>query len=184
MEIYTSCPIAAATRDTGRIGGHRSANIPLDFFGGYKDILDSLNAMAPMQTLPLRLNPGQDLRSALESVLAEHGVSAAFVLQGIGSLSVAQLRFAGAQQAIEFRGDLEILTLAGSLSPDGIHLHMTIADAEGRVLGGHVAPGCIVRTTVELLLALLPEHRFAREPDPASGFNELVIRQQSDPDGV
>lgn len=138
--------------------------------------------MASMQTLPLRLNPGQDLRSALESVLAEHSVSAAFVLQGIGSLSVAQLRFAGAQQATEFRGDLEILTLAGSLSPDGVHLHMAVADAEGRVLGGHVAAGCIVRTTAEVLLALLPGYGFAREPDVVSGFNELVIRRQSHPD--
>ncbi|MDB5765920.1 MAG: putative DNA-binding protein with PD1-like DNA-binding motif [Collimonas fungivorans] len=137
-----------------------------------------------MQTLPLRLNPGQDLRSTLESVLAEHSVSAAFVLQGIGSLSVAQLRFAGAQQAIEFRGDLEILTLAGSLSPDGVHLHMTVSDAEGRVLGGHVAAGCIVRTTAEVLLALLPGYGFAREADVVSGFNELVIRRQSHPDGA
>lgn len=135
-----------------------------------------------MQTLPLRLNPGQDVRRALESVLAEHGVSAAFVLQGIGSLSVAQLRFAGAQQATEFRGDLEILTLAGSLSPDGVHLHMAVADAEGHMLGGHVAAGCIVRTTAEVLLALLPEHSFAREPDAVSGFNELVVRRQSHPD--
>jgi hypothetical protein len=44
-----------------------------------------------MQTLPLRLSPGQDLRTSLEAVLAKHDVSAAFVLQGIGSLSVAQL---------------------------------------------------------------------------------------------
>ena len=121
---------------------------------------------------------------ALEAVLAEHGVSAAFVLQGIGSLSLAQLRFAGAKQATELRCDLEILTLAGSLSVDGAHLHMTVADAQGRVLGGHVAAGCIVRTTVELLLALLPEHRFSREADPASGFHELAIWPPARPDGA
>ncbi|WP_211441021.1 PPC domain-containing DNA-binding protein [Collimonas humicola] len=137
-----------------------------------------------MQTLPLRLAPGQDLRSVLEAVLIEHGVSAAFVLQGIGSLSLAQLRFAGAKQATELRGDLEILTLAGSLSVDGAHLHMTVADAQGCVLGGHVAPGCIVRTTAELLVALLPEHRFVREPDAVSGFDELVITPQRRPDGI
>jgi uncharacterized protein len=129
-----------------------------------------------MQTLPLRLHPGQDLRAALDAVLVDHGVSAAFVLQGIGSLSVARLRLAGARQAIELRGDLEILTLAGSLSPDGAHLHIAVADAQGRVLGGHMAPGCIVRTTVEVLLALLPEHCFAREQDADTGFHELVIR--------
>lgn len=131
-----------------------------------------------MQPLPLRLHPGEDLRQALEAALVALG--AAFVLQGIGSLSVAHLRFAGAEQATELRGDLEILTLAGSMAPDGVHLHMSIADAQGRVTGGHVAAGCIVRTTAEILLALLPDHQFSREPDNAgSGFRELVVRPRS-----
>jgi predicted DNA-binding protein with PD1-like motif len=131
-----------------------------------------------MQTCPLRLSPGDDLRGALEDAMRELGLQAAFVLQGIGSLSVAQLRFAGADQPSELRGDLEILTLAGSISPDGAHLHMSVSDAHGQVSGGHVAPGCSVRTTAEILLALLPEHRFAREPDVKTGFAELVIREQ------
>jgi uncharacterized protein len=131
-----------------------------------------------MQAHPLRLAPGDDLRLTLQDTLAQLGVRAAFVLQGIGSLSVAQLRFAGADDATELRGDLEILTLAGSISPDGAHLHMAVADPRGQVLGGHVAAGCIVRTTAELLLALLPEHRFAREHDNGTGFLELVIRHE------
>ena len=129
-----------------------------------------------MRTLPIRLRPQQDLRCALESILAEHQVSAAFVLQGIGSLCTASIRFAGMDEATELHGDLEILTLAGSLSPSGVHLHISVSDAEGRVLGGHVAPGCIVRTTAEILVALLPEHAFSRAPDPESGWDELVIR--------
>ncbi|WLI89313.1 DNA-binding protein [Massilia sp. R2A-15] len=129
-----------------------------------------------MQALPLRLLPGEDLRAALEAQMA--GNAAAFVLQGIGSLSVAQLRFAGADQATELRGDLEILTLAGSLAPDGAHLHMSVSDAQGRVIGGHVAAGCIVRTTAEVLLAVLPDHAFSREPDAISGFRELRIRDR------
>lgn len=132
-----------------------------------------------MHTLPIRLIPGQDLRAALEAALIEHVVDAAFVIQGIGSLSVAQLRMAGASTPTELLGDMEILTLAGSLSPDGAHLHIAVADAQGHVRGGHVMAGCIVRTTAEVLLALLPEHRFAREPDPISGFKELVV-QRSD----
>jgi predicted DNA-binding protein with PD1-like motif len=133
-----------------------------------------------MQLLPLRLRPGQDLRAALEARLTEHAGGAAFVLQGIGSLSVVQLRLAGAEQATELRGDLEILTLAGSLAPDGAHLHMSISDAQGRVLGGHVAAGCIVRTTAEILMAVLPDHHFSRELDAdGSGFRELVVRPRS-----
>ncbi|KWE16237.1 DNA-binding protein [Burkholderia cepacia] len=131
-----------------------------------------------MQAHPLRLSPGDDLRRSIEEALRPHSAHAAFVIQGIGSLSVAQLRFAGVDQPTELRGDLEILTLAGSVSPDGAHLHMAVSDASGRVSGGHVASGCVVRTTAEILLALLPAHRFSREPDAGTGFNELVIRRE------
>lgn len=131
-----------------------------------------------MQAHPLRLFPGDDLRVALEGMLRQLGLQAAFVIQGIGSLSVAQLRFAGNDDPTELRDDLEILTLAGSLSVDGAHLHMSVSDPRGQVFGGHVAHGCVVRTTAELLLALLPEHRFSREQDPSSGFMELVIRNE------
>jgi predicted DNA-binding protein with PD1-like motif len=131
-----------------------------------------------MQTHPVRLLPGDDLRAALEDVLRQVNMSAAFVIQGIGSLSVAQLRFAGHEAPTELRDDLEILTLAGSLSSDGAHLHMSVADPRGRVFGGHVARGCSVRTTAEILIALLPGHRFSREPDAGSGFMELVIRSE------
>lgn len=130
-----------------------------------------------MHALPLRLRPGEDLRFALEAALAGRASGAAFVLQGIGSLSIAQLRLAGAELPTELRGDLEILTLAGSIAPVGAHLHMAVADAQGRVMGGHVATGCIVRTTAEVLLAVLPDHRFSRELDAdGSGFRELVVR--------
>lgn len=132
-----------------------------------------------MRAHPLRLYPGDDLRAAVENVLQKDKLRAAFVIQGIGSLSIAELRFAGAEHPTEIRGDLEILTVAGSVSPDGAHLHMSIADARGQVFGGHVAHGCKVRTTAELLLALLPAHAFSREPDPRTGFAELVIREVS-----
>ena len=130
-----------------------------------------------MEALPLRLNPGDDLRGAVEAALREAGAGAGYVLQGIGSLSVAQVRYAGLAQPTELLGDLEILTLAGSVAPDGAHLHAMLSDARGRVFGGHVGRGCIVRTTAELLLVLLPAHRFAREHDVRTGFAELAIRR-------
>jgi predicted DNA-binding protein with PD1-like motif len=129
-----------------------------------------------MNPLPLRLLPNTDLRLALEQTTRERNLSAAFVVSGIGSLSVAQLRFAGAREATVVRGDLEILSLAGTLSADSAHLHMSVADASGRVVGGHVLPGCLVRTTAEILLALLHDYRFTRAHDAATGFAELVIQ--------
>ncbi|KWF37694.1 PPC domain-containing DNA-binding protein [Burkholderia pseudomultivorans] len=137
-----------------------------------------------MQAHPLRLSPGDDLRASIEDALRRHGWRAAFVVQGIGSLCVAELRFAGLDAPTTLRGDLEILTLAGSVSPDGAHLHMSVSDAQGRVSGGHVARGCEVRTTAEILLALLPAHRFSREFDAGTGFGELVIRPEPDADAT
>ena len=132
-----------------------------------------------MKTLPLRLSPGDDLRAALSAAVAQAGAEAAFAVAGIGSLREAALRLAGRDELHHAVGDLEILTLAGTLGAGGAHLHMSVSDADGRVLGGHVAPGCIVRTTAEVLVALLDDVRFTREPDPATGYAELAIRQRT-----
>lgn len=129
-----------------------------------------------MRVLPLRLGPGCDLRSSLQQVLHEQQVTAGWVLSGIGSLSTAQLRLAGEQSVTTFQGELEILTLAGSLSADGAHLHISIADRQGVVTGGHLGAGSRLRTTAELLVALLPQWSFSRELDATTGWRELVIR--------
>jgi predicted DNA-binding protein with PD1-like motif len=127
-------------------------------------------------TWALRLAPGDDLRRALEAAVSTQGWSAAFVLAGIGSLSGAQLRLAGAQETLSLRGDLEILTLSGSIAVNGSHLHASVSDSRGQVLGGHLGYGCAVRTTAEVLLAGLPGVEFKRELDAATGYAELTIR--------
>ena len=136
-----------------------------------------------MRTLPIRLTPGQDLRAALEAAVQAQNCRAAFVLSGIGSLSTAGLRLAGADQPTRLTGSMEILTLSGTVAADGdktaSHMHMALSTATGQVLGGHVAPGCTVLTTAEVLLALLPEWQFSREPDAQTGYDELVVRAQS-----
>jgi predicted DNA-binding protein with PD1-like motif len=58
-------------------------------------------------------------------------------------------------------------------------MHMAISTATGQVLGGHLAPGCIVLTTAEVLLALLPGWQFTREPGAQTGYDELAIRARS-----
>jgi predicted DNA-binding protein with PD1-like motif len=132
--------------------------------------------MNGMSFLPLRLQPGVDLRRALEAAMVEQGCEAAFIVSGIGSLDQARLRLAGAAEVLKLDGALEVLTLAGSVAVNGSHLHASLADAQGRVLGGHLGYGCRVRTTAEVLLALLPDWHFRREPDAATGYDELVPR--------
>ena len=131
-----------------------------------------------MELRPLRLHAGADLRQALEEATKADAAVAAFVVAGIGSLVNARLRLAGAAQESVVVGPLEILPLAGSLSADGAHLHISVSDQDGRVLGGHVGYGNEVRTTVEVLLAFLPGWQLSRELDAITGYKELVVRRQ------
>jgi hypothetical protein len=131
-----------------------------------------------MPLLPIRLSPGADLRRALEDLAAGQAVESAFVVAGIGSLVEASLRYAGEATESKIAGPLEILSVSGTLSPSGAHLHMSVSNAAGRVFGGHVGYGNTLRTTAEVLLALLPEWSLTREHDAATGFNELVVRRR------
>jgi predicted DNA-binding protein with PD1-like motif len=132
-----------------------------------------------MKVVPLRLQPGADLRLALEAWMGEQQEQAGCVISAVGSLSLAQLRLAGATQATAIHGELEIVSLSDTLSPDGIHLHIAIANSSGTVIGGHLCAGSLVRTTAELVIGLLPEWQFRRELDPATGYAELRISPQA-----
>ena len=132
-----------------------------------------------MKVLPLRLTPGDDLRQALETWMGEQQEQAGCLISAVGSLSVAQLRLAGAAEATVINGELEILSLSGTLSPDGAHLHVAVAGSSGAVIGGHLCAGSLVRTTAELVIGLLPDWQFSRELDPATGYPELRITPQA-----
>ncbi len=131
-----------------------------------------------MKVVPLRLQPDADVRLALEAWIGEQEEQAGCVISAVGSLSVAQLRLAGAAEATTIRGDLELINLSGTLSPDGAHLHIAVADSQGAVIGGHLCAGSRVRTTAELVIGLLPDWQFSRELDPATGYAELQIKAQ------
>ena len=52
-----------------------------------------------MRVVPLRRQPGDDLCQALEAWMGEQQAQAGCLISAVGSLSLAQLRFAGAPQA-------------------------------------------------------------------------------------
>ena len=128
-----------------------------------------------MKVIALRLHPGDDVRAKLDSGLPG-GVGAGFVLNAVGSLATAMIRFAGAPAATRIDGPLEVLSLSGTLTHDGCHLHAAVADARGAVTGGHVGAGCIVHTTLEIVIGITDEIAFAREHDAATGYRELTIK--------
>ncbi|WPB55539.1 PPC domain-containing DNA-binding protein [Xylophilus sp. GOD-11R] len=130
-----------------------------------------------MRSLPIRLLPGDDLRAALQARAIEAFPDGAFVVCGIGSLGDVLLRLAGADDATRYAGDHEIVSLSGTVTPQGPHLHVSVASASGEVRGGHVVAGNVVRTTAEVLVVEAGGWRLSRETDVATGYLELAFRQ-------
>jgi uncharacterized protein len=87
-------------------------------------------------------------------------------------------RLAGGAEHGTWQGPFEIVALTGTLSQDGSHLHLAVADHQGRTVGGHLAEGWTVRTTAEIVLGADDLLLFAHEHDPATGYDELVVRKR------
>jgi len=129
-----------------------------------------------LKTYVLRLRPGDDLRQQLTAFVQANHILAGTMLTCVGSLTVATLRLANQEGSTVYRGHFEIVSLVGTLSANGSHLHLAVADSTGRTIGGHLLDGCRVYTTAEIVLGELPALDFRRETDSAFGYLELVVR--------
>jgi len=125
-----------------------------------------------------RLKPGQDLFDGIESFAAAEKIEAGCVLSSVGSLTRARLRLANREFSTEFEGPFEIVSLNGTISIHGSHLHISISDGDGRTIGGHLMPGCRVYTTAEMVIAVFEDVVYKREFAEDSGYEELVIHKK------
>lgn len=120
-----------------------------------------------MRALPLTLAPGQDLRLTLETLAREQQCSG-FVLGVVGNLSRAAFQCPGRPDPTVLEGDLEIITLNGTVSPQSAHLHLSLSDGACQVWGGHLEAGTLVLKGVELLLGVLDQPRLAVGSHPVA----------------
>jgi len=125
----------------------------------------------------LRLEPGEDLRPAIQAWATKSNIEAATVVSAVGSLSAAHLRYAGRADGIMITGELEVCSFSGTLAKHGLHLHLSVADRDGAMVGGHLLPGCIVRTTMELVIQQIEGVRMARAKDMVTTYDELDPQQ-------
>ena len=121
----------------------------------------------------LRLQPSEDVRITLRDWANAKNLEAAAITSAVGSLTHAHIRYANRADGIMTNTDLEVLSLSGTLSIHGMHLHLSVADRDGKMLGGHMLDGCIVRTTLELTVQEIDGVRMLRLKDGESGYDEL-----------
>ena len=129
-----------------------------------------------MKTHTFRLRPGDDLFDSIESFVSKNKIQAGCVLSSVGSLTHVTLRLANRSDYNKYEGHFEIVSITGTVSTNGSHIHIAISDGDGVAIGGHLVSGCKIYTTAEIVLAVFDEVVYKRELlENDSGYEELVV---------
>eukprot|EP00467_Chlorarachnion_reptans_P008698 CAMPEP_0114503478 /NCGR_PEP_ID=MMETSP0109-20121206/9670_1 /TAXON_ID=29199 /ORGANISM="Chlorarachnion reptans, Strain CCCM449" /LENGTH=447 /DNA_ID=CAMNT_0001681511 /DNA_START=78 /DNA_END=1421 /DNA_ORIENTATION=+ len=125
----------------------------------------------------MRLLPGDDLIRKLKQAAKTLDLQAGYVQACVGSTGTTVLRPAGVKEAKTFEGKFEIVSLSGTVSKDGCHVHLCVSDHECKTYGGHLMEGTIVRTTAEIVIGNIHGVTFSRDLDDRTGYDELFIHE-------
>lgn len=131
-----------------------------------------------IKTHAFRLKTGSDLKKEIESYVKANNIRAGWIGCGIGSLTDYNIRFANQQEGSKSSGHFEIVSLAGTLSVNGSHIHISISDSNGKTIGGHLLDENLIYTTVEIVIQESDEFLFAREKDGSTSWKELQIKKR------
>lgn len=130
-----------------------------------------------MRTVCCRLHRGDDLRKKLEEIAKRENIAAGVILSGVGCVSCARLRDASGVTVRQIDSHCEIVSLNGTVSKTRCHVHIALAKEDLSTVGGHLMPGCIVNTTVELVIGVLDGVQFGVEQDAKTGYDEIVFQE-------
>jgi predicted DNA-binding protein with PD1-like motif len=123
-----------------------------------------------------RLRKDSDLLEELTDICRNHGVTLGRI-EGLGAVQKACFSYFD-QETREYKPvsvdkPLEILKLTGNVSLRDnvpfVHVHVTLADSEGRTYGGHLAPGSII-FACECIIEAFDGPVFKRDFDQATGL--------------
>jgi len=125
-----------------------------------------------------RLNPGEDLRKSIEAFVKEKNIIAGWINTCVGSLTDYTIRFANQQEGNNGSGHFEIVSLTGTVSVSGSHLHISISDSTGKTIGGHLLDGCKIYTTAEIVIGSTTAYEFKRVKDGTTEWEELQVNEK------
>ena len=94
-----------------------------------------------MRIYSFRLKPGQDLRVEIIKFAKINNIKAGSILTCVGALKPSIIWMAGAtpdkQEIKTYNETHEIVSLVGTLSDNDCHLHISLSNKNGNVIGGH-----------------------------------------------
>lgn len=107
-----------------------------------------------------------------------NNIQAGWIASCAGSLTHYNIRFANQPNGSKGEGHFEIVSLSGSVSANGSHIHISISDSTGKTIGGHLLDSNIVYTTAEIILQQDDSFVFTREKDGTTPWEELQIKRR------
>lgn len=128
-------------------------------------------------TYAFRLKPGQDLKQEIQKLVTEKQIKAGWINTCVGSLTDYNIRFANQPNGATDSGHFEIVSLTGTVSINGSHIHISISDSSGKTIGGHLMEGCKIYTTAEIVIGSSSDYIFKREKDGSTPWKELQVEE-------
>ena len=122
-----------------------------------------------------RLKPGEDLKKGIIQFINQNDIKAGWIGTVVGSLTQYNIRFANQEGGTKDTGHFEIVSLTGTLSVNGSHLHISVSDSTGRTIGGHLLDDCLVYTTAEIVILASENMEFIRAKDGSTEWEELEV---------
>ena len=129
-----------------------------------------------MKELAFRLQRGTDLKAFIEQNCKD--INVAVALSAVGCVYHCHFRLADASKYYENEADYEIVSLTGTVCDGKVHMHISLADNDGNVIGGHLMEGCLINTTCELVLGVLEEYEASRSFDDNTGYDEIEFKEK------
>ncbi len=125
----------------------------------------------------VRLTGGMDLKKEIVNFCENNNIKSGIIAACVGCCYEVRFRLAGGKYFYYKKDDYEIVSMTGIIAENGVHIHVSFADRFGKVIGGHLADGCLVNSTAEVAIMEVNDYKLTREMDEDTGYKELVVER-------
>lgn len=124
-----------------------------------------------------RLTEGMDLKKEIVKYCEANNIKAGYIGACVGCCYEIYFRLAGGDDFYHKIGNHEIVSMTGTISEDGVHIHVSFSDDKGVTVGGHLSDGCLVGSTAEIVICSIDNYKLTRRFEDTTGYKELNIEK-------
>lgn len=127
------------------------------------------------------MSRGDHLLEGICEVARFANIHSGVLMTGIGSLSFARLHVVVTNTEpyqdlyYDLEGPIEIVGFRGIIADYEPHIHISIMDKNGKMIGGHLEEGCSILTLSEISILRIPDMKLARRVQPGGNIRLLEL---------